>query len=171
MIEQACESSANCDTDQLSFKAYFTAWLAQTMVLAPFTSGTITPLLEKTATAAASQCDGGASGTTCGFKWTTGSTNDGTTGVGQQMSALGAIQSALITIPSEKTSQAVVPVTNSTGGTSVGNPSAGTSTSNSASDTTTSKAVTIGDRVAAGFMTVAVLGGVIGGSTFMVMGS
>lgn len=172
MTEQACEPIGNCDTDQLSFKAYFSAWLAQTIILAPFTTDAIIPLLEKSATAAALQCSGGASGEVCGFKWTDGATWDGSTGVGQQMSALGAIQSAMITIPTIHSSQVVIPVTNTTGGTSIGNPAAGSSSlANPAGDVEATKVVTTGDRVAAGFLTVAVLGGVIGGSTFMILGS
>jgi len=164
MEEQACEQANTCDTDQLSFKAYFSAWLASTTVLAPFTVPTIFPLLGSSAKAAAAQCSGGNTGTTCGFKWTT-STYDGTTGVGQQMSALGIIQGALVQVQGEK---AVVPVTNSTGGTSVGDPSAGITASGAGmAAVDTSAPITTGDKVAASFLTVAVLGGVIGGSVFM----
>ena len=163
MIEQACEPENTCDTDQLSFKAYFTGWLAATAILAPSYYDKIVPYLTATATAAAQQCDGGASGTSCGFKWTDGATYDGTTGVGQQMSALGAIHSSIVSL------EAVAgPVTNSTGGTSVGNAGAGTSTSGTTSlDAEANAPVTTGDRVGAGFLTFAVIGGVLGGSLFM----
>lgn len=63
MLEQACETPGTCDTDQLSFKAYFTAWLASSSILAPFISNTVASFLKPTAEAAAQQCDGGASGT------------------------------------------------------------------------------------------------------------
>ncbi|KAE9380625.1 glycoside hydrolase family 76 protein [Stipitochalara longipes BDJ] len=167
MQEQACETVGTCDTDQLSFKAYFSAWLAQTTVLAPFTYSTIAPLLASTATAAGAACSGGNQGTTCGFKWTT-SAYDGTTGVGQQMSALGAINSALIQVPQAK---AVVPVTNSTGGTSVGNNAAGITAPGVGMAMDMSAPVETKDKVAAGFLTFAVVGGVIGGSVFMALES
>jgi mannan endo-1,6-alpha-mannosidase len=168
MREQACETGGTCNTDQLSFKAYFTAWLASTSILAPFTAAKVATLLKPSAIAAAQQCDGGASGRQCGFKWTNGATNDGSFGVGQQMSALGAIQSSMVLVPGVK---AVAPVTNSTGGTSVGDSSAGItspSTGNSMMDTTPA---TTKEKVSAGFLTFAVVGGVIGGSVFMVLES
>ncbi|KAF8864781.1 glycoside hydrolase family 76 protein [Acephala macrosclerotiorum] len=163
MEEQACENVNTCDTDQLSFKAYFTQWLASTIILAPFTSSTITPWITASAVAAGLQCGSG----TCGFKWSDGATFDGSTGVGQQMSALGAIQSALVQVKGE---EVVAPVTNSTGGTSQGDASAGISQPSSGMTEAAIK-VTTGDKVASGFLTLAVVGGVIGGSTFMVMGA
>ena len=169
MQEQACETAGTCDTDQLSFKAYFTSWLASTSILAPFTFPAIQKLLQPSAEAAASQCDGGASGTQCGFKWTAEAANDGSFGVGQQMSALGAIQSSMVLVPGVK---AVAPVTNSTGGTSVGDSSAGISnpgTDDSMMMDTTP--ATMKEKVSAGFLTFAVVGGVIGGSVFMALES
>ena len=167
MIEQACEEVGTCNTDQLSFKAYFATWLAQTTTLAPFTLPAIAPMLAATAKAAASFCTGGSSGTQCAFKWT-GAANDGRFGIGQQMSALGAIQSAMVAIPGEVIA---VPVTNSTGGTSVGNAAGGVVNGQNPIEkslmVTNTDPVQTRDRVAAGFLTVAVLGGVIGGGVFM----
>ncbi len=85
------------------------------------------------------------------------------------MSALSVIQSSMVQIPGEKI---VAPVTNSTGGTSQGDASAGTMTPGSSTgmmDTTV--VVTMGDKVAASFLTIAMVGGVIGGSAFVIMGS
>jgi mannan endo-1,6-alpha-mannosidase len=166
MVEQACETGNTCDTDQLSFKAYFSAWLASTTILAPFTAPTINPLLAASAKAAAQQCSGGASGSVCGFKWTD-ATYDGTTGVGQSMSALGSIQSAMVQIPGQVVAP---PLTNSTGGTSQGDSSAGITAPAQASMMTIAPA-TLGEKVAASFLTLGVIGGVIGGSVFMVMES
>lgn len=95
MFEAACELIGKCNNDQVSFKAYLSRWLAKTMVLAPFTAETIRPLLEASAMAAAKSCSGGTDGATCGTKWWVGG-YDGTTGVGQQLSALEVIQSLLI---------------------------------------------------------------------------
>ncbi|KAE8453406.1 hypothetical protein EG329_010267 [Mollisiaceae sp. DMI_Dod_QoI] len=163
MEEQACENVNTCDTDQLSFKSYFSQWLASTSILAPFSAATITPMLAASAKAAGLQCGSG----TCGFKWTAGAAYDGSTGVGQQMSALSAIQSSLVQVKGEAV---VAPVTNTTGGTSQGDASAGISKPVSGM-TEADTVITTGDRVASGFLTLAVVGGVIGGSTFMVMGS
>lgn len=95
MYEQACEdvnTSGTCDTDQQSFKAYLSRWMAATSKLVPWTSSYITPLLQASAKAAAAICDGGTDGVTCGEHWTTNSTYDGNYGLGQQMSALSVIQ-------------------------------------------------------------------------------
>jgi mannan endo-1,6-alpha-mannosidase len=163
MQEQACENNNVCDTDQLSFKAYFTGWLASTSILAPFTAATIKPLLSASAKAAAAQCTGGNSQTTCGFKWVAG-TYDGTNGVGQQMSALGAIHSAMVQVPGVVVQP---PLTNTTGGTSVGDATAGIVKPGGGVMEMIEPA-TINDKVGAGFLTAFVLGGVIGGSYFMV---
>jgi mannan endo-1,6-alpha-mannosidase len=171
MYEQACEdivSTANpqgtCDNDQLSFKAYLSRWMAGTAQLAPFTHDTIMALLKPSAQAAASQCDGGTDGVTCGEHWTAGSTWDGTYGVGQQMSALSVIQAMLI-------DGAPALVTNSTGGTSVGNSAAGSSSSSTDSDGQVITSVTGADKAGAGILTALVVCGVLVGVGFMIVGS
>lgn len=117
-MKDICEGSIAypCDTDQKSFKAYLSRWMAITSQMAPWTYDIIHPLLVSSATAAAAQCDGAvglwgaATGTTCGLEWYNNGTNDGTNGVGQQMSALEVILGTTI--------QSVAPpTTNSTGGT------------------------------------------------------
>ena len=158
MYEVACETINKCDTDQLSFKAYLSRWMAATTKVAPWTYDTIISLLRTSATAAALQCDGGNNGRMCGLKWIDNSTWDGTQGVGQQMSALEVIQSNLI-------QQVQAPLTNTTGGTSVGNPNAG---SQSVSNPDENTPVTLGDRVGAGFLTTGVIAGVIGGAWWMI---
>lgn len=168
MQEQACEEAGTCDTDQFSFKAYFAAWLAWTSVLAPFTFPSVQKFLQPSAVAAGLQCDGGSSGTQCGFKWTAGATNDGNFGVGQQMSALGAIQSSMVLVPGVKV---VEPVTNSTGGTSQGDPSAGVSNPGTDASMIDTTPATTAEKVSAGFLTFALVSGVIGGSVFMVLES
>ncbi|CCD43285.1 hypothetical protein ACHAPC_007867 [Botrytis cinerea] len=163
MYEAACETtSVGCDTDEQSFKAYLSRWMAATTKIAPFTEPTIMTYINASAQAAAEQCDGGSSGRACGEHWTAGSTYDGKYGVGEQMSALSIIQATLIgTAPNL--------VTNTTGGTSVGN-AAGGSGSSTASDGTVETPVTSGDRAGAGILTALVITGVIGGVGFMVLG-
>ncbi|KAL3421429.1 glycosyl hydrolase family 76 [Phlyctema vagabunda] len=168
MTEQACEQPNNCDNDQVTFKAYFSGWLAGTTILAPFTKATIAPKLAATAAAVVKQCTGGDSGTECSFRWTDGKTFDGNIGIGQQMSALGAIHSALLSI--QPPDEIVAPVTNSTGGTSVGDNNAGSDSSSDPNAMTEIK-VTTTDRIAAGLLTAAVIGGVIGGILFLVLES
>ncbi|CAD6446177.1 eeb9625f-7ca9-444e-93d9-64366702ec7e [Sclerotinia trifoliorum] len=172
ITEQACEKANTCDTDQLSFKAYFVAWLASTSILAPFTSKTLLPLLQISAEAAGSQCSG--PNNACGFKWTD-EIYDGNTGIGQQMSALSAIMSSVVAVPGVD-SVGFVPVTNGTGGTSVGNNNAG---SGNADGMGGGLGVEVrgeaefagyeGDRVGAGFATLAVLLSLFGGAGFMVL--
>jgi mannan endo-1,6-alpha-mannosidase len=161
MYEQACENTNTCDTDQLSFKAYYSRWLAATTKSAPFTYNTIMPLLRSSATAAALQCDGTAFSNACGFKWIDGATWDGTNGIGQQMSALEVIQANLIV-------QANVLVTNTTGGTSVGDSSAGTGSSSTGSDGITDAPVTTGEKAGAGILTFGMVSAILGGTWLMI---
>ncbi|KAF2469483.1 mannan endo-1,6-alpha-mannosidase, partial [Lindgomyces ingoldianus] len=152
MVEVACEVNQKCDTDQWSFKASFSRWLAVCVQLAPFTSAQLTPLLQASAKAAAKQCNGGKSGTMCGSRWYYDS-YDGNGGVGQEMSALGIIQSNLI-------SQSRPPYSADNGGTSKGNPAAGTGESQRPKDAP--KVVTTGDKAGAGVLTALVLGFTVG---------
>jgi mannan endo-1,6-alpha-mannosidase len=85
---EVCEPSGKCNLDQYSFKAYLGRWMAKTAVLAPFTKDTISGYLKKTAAAAAKVC--GDDGSKCPSRWYT--TNDGLTGLGQQLSALEVTQ-------------------------------------------------------------------------------
>ena len=166
MIEQFCEEPGFCDIDQQSFKGYLTRWMASSTQMAPYTFDTIHPLLESSAVAAAKACTGppgtpgfnGIPGTACGFKWTTGG-YDGLPGVGEQMNALSAVMYTLVDRVSS-------PVTADTGGTSVGDPSAGL---NGPPLIPVLPAVTLGDRVAAGFLTTAICLSVIGGSVFVIL--
>jgi mannan endo-1,6-alpha-mannosidase len=98
MYEWACEtgeSGRHCNLDQQSFKAYLSRFMAKTAIMAPFTKDTITKYLKASAVGAAKSCSGGTDGTTCGSKWYTGAW-DGTSGVGQQLSALEVTQSLLM---------------------------------------------------------------------------
>lgn len=147
MMEVACENNGLCDTDQKSFKAYLSRWMAATTKMAPFTYERVVERLSVSAQAAALQCSGGDNGRMCGLRWQDGATWDGSQGVGQQMSALEVVQSNLI-------SQVQAPLTNTTGGTSQGNPNAG---SGSADTIEPEKAITKADRVGAGFVTTILL--------------
>jgi mannan endo-1,6-alpha-mannosidase len=160
MYEVACEPGGKCNVDQRSFKAYLARWMAATTKMAPFTTDKILPKLRASAQAAAAQCVG-APGTTCGIRWNLGPNWDGSTGVGEQMSALEVIQSALITTVAP-------PVTAKLGGTSKGDPAAGSSGDNPVASFVL-EPVTTGDRVGAGFLTLFILVGVLGGAWWMIL--
>lgn len=158
MVEVACETVGKCNVDQHSFKAYLSRWMAATTKVAPFTLNDVLAKLGPSAQAAAQQCSGGTNGRTCGFKWTQGTNWDGSFGVGQEMAALEVVQSNLI-------KQAPGPVTNKTGGTSVGNAAAGTSSK----PIYTTTGATTGGRIGAGFLTTFVLAIFIGTLWFMIV--
>ncbi|KAI0515476.1 glycoside hydrolase family 76 protein [Xylaria bambusicola] len=169
--EHSCEPFNQCNIDQQSFKGYLMRWMTGTAQMAPFTFDTLMPLVQSAAAAAALQCSGsppadqfrGDPGTACGFKWTQGADFDGLVGVGEQMSALSAIQYTLVK-KAEVGGQDKVPVTANSGGTSIGNVNAGASTE---SKIPTPKPISTAERVAAGFATTAVLFSVLGGSFFV----
>lgn len=95
MYEPACETVNTCNNDQFSFKAYLSRFMWASTLVAPFTASAITTLLTDTSKAAAQSCSGPSDGVTCGQHWYQGG-YDGSYGVGQQMSALEAIQGLLI---------------------------------------------------------------------------
>jgi mannan endo-1,6-alpha-mannosidase len=98
LVEQACEPSNKCNNDQYSFKAYTSRYLGKTAVLAPYALPAIRTLLTTSAQAVAQACTAGADHATCGQKWYVGGF-DGNPGVGQQMSALEAVQALLPVLP------------------------------------------------------------------------
>ena len=95
MYEPACEPQDNCNADQYSFKAYLARWMAKSSVVAPYITGSVRTLLERSAQAAAQACNGGTDGSTCGQKWYVGG-YDGSYGVGQELSALETVQALLL---------------------------------------------------------------------------
>lgn len=158
MVEIACEPQGTCNNDQPSFKAYLSRWMAATMQLADFSADFLSKKLEASAKGAAGQCVGGTDGVTCGRTWSS-TTWDGKYGVGEEMSALSAIQSVLIT-------KVRAPVTADKGGTSKGDASAGSQGDNPQTAVLpsgyTSK-ITAGDKAGAGIITALVLASVLGG--------
>lgn len=145
-FEVACEQHMTCTTDMLSFKGYVHRWMATTTQIAPFTKSKIMAVLETSTQAAISQCTGGDNQRACGFQWSSG-TFDGSVGAGQTMDVLGAVSSLLI-------DQAISPVTNSTGGTSVGNDNAGSGSDTFDGHTTPPST---GDKAGASILTILIL--------------
>jgi mannan endo-1,6-alpha-mannosidase len=95
MFEAQCELSSTCNVDQVSMKAYLARWLADTSILAPFTAGRVGALLRASALGAAAACTAGPYGNTCGSKWYINN-SDGTSGLGQQLSAAEVIYALLV---------------------------------------------------------------------------
>ncbi|CAL3962650.1 unnamed protein product [Diplocarpon coronariae] len=166
--EVACEAAlVHCTIDMFSYKAYLTRWMAATTKFAPFTYDRVIAALQTSARAAALQCSGSpadkpqGAGRMCGLSWSENSTWDGTSGVGQQMAALEVITSNLI-------QKAKDPLTNSTGGTSVGNPTAGTGDSSS-QDPNAKDPKSAGDKAGAGILTAIVIAAVLAGLVWVSM--
>jgi mannan endo-1,6-alpha-mannosidase len=163
MFEVACEGVGLCDTDQQSFKAYLSRWMAATTKWAPWTYDRIKSVLSSSAVAAATQCVGGSNGRMCGLKWANNSGAwDGTTGVGQQMAAMEVVLANMI-------QQADTPVTNSTGGTSVGNAGGGGSDIGRTSPVGSMvfAPLTTGDRAGAIICTIVICAGVLSTLVFL----
>ncbi|QLQ80178.1 hypothetical protein HG537_0D01790 [Torulaspora globosa] len=118
MFESACQGANTCNTDQRSFKAYFSRFLGTTAQLIPETRDQIMTWINTSALAAASSCSGGYDGHTCGINWFYGGW-DSMYGLGEQMSALEVIVNtrALDRPP---------PYNATNGGSSVGDGAAGT---------------------------------------------
>lgn len=95
MFQPTCELSNNCNSDQLSFKAYLSRWMAKAAVVAPYITTSVTHLLTVTAKAAMRSCSGGQENTTCGARWYVNG-YDGNYGVGQELSGLETVQSLLL---------------------------------------------------------------------------
>ena len=146
MTEAGCEPENSCTTDGLTFKSFTLRWLALTAQLVPSTADTIWPYIQASAKGAAGQCNGGDDGTTCGYHWTT-TTYDGSTGVGQQMSALAAISANLIT-----TQGLTAPLTLDSGAKSKQDPSLG-----SGEPTQSLSPVTTADKAGAWILTILIL--------------
>ena len=146
MVERPCEqpTTVGCNTDQLSFKGYMHRWMATATQLAPFIADPVRRTLRSSAAGAMKNCN---SDGTCGFRWTTDS-YDGKTGAGQEMSALAALISQLVT-----DSSVAPPLTGSAGGTSKGDPGAG----NNVVTPGELAPITQGDRVGGGILTTFVL--------------
>ena len=163
MIEVACELNKEpahfCDIDQRSFKAYLSRFLVLALKMAPYTQDLIMPKIQTSALAAAKNCRGAPDGTTCSLRWSTDDWISTYTGIGEQMAALEVFQSNL-------QHKVGVPVTAAKGGTSKGDPNAGLNDDKSVQPLDLSPIETK-DRVGAGFLTAAVLAGVLGGTWWL----
>lgn len=160
MYEAACQPTNRCNNDQRSFKGIFSRFLGLTALMAPSLNPEIQAYLEGSTSAILQSCSGGSDGHTCGLNWNyTGW--DGYYGLGEQMSALEALQNRLVwTKPG--------PLTLDTGASSPANGSAG-ATRVSATNQLTEITVTSKDKIGAGFITAFVLILLLGASWWMVV--
>lgn len=159
LAEITCEPIERCDRNQITFKAYFTSWLAFMTTIVPGTFDLVMPKFKTSAQAAVSTCTG-VDGTECGISWYRQEW-DGTSGLEQQMAVLGVLNA--IMVPFKPTP----PFTVDTGGLSKGNPSAGT---NSSLEMPEYDKITTGDRAGAGILTVIFVAGWSLGLFWMVKG-
>jgi len=94
--ELPCESGKICTTDMLAFKSILHRELSAVPALAPHTRETLRAVLRSSAEAAVKQCTGGDSKRQCGFYWGEGVfVKPGTSGVGETMNVLSAVQGLL----------------------------------------------------------------------------
>lgn len=149
-----------CDRDPLIFKGVVHRWLATVAQVAPFTREKISPVLLESARGAVSQCTGGENGRQCGFQWSTGKF-DGKTNVGTEMSTLSAVVAVL-----SSRQLTAVPVTEKTGGTSKADPNAG---GGEGATTPVMSVITTASKVAASFLTLVVVLGIIGIQVWMIL--
>ena len=161
MTEAGCEPHNSCDTDGLTFKSFTLRWLAITTQLVPDLAPTIWPYIQASAQGAAGQCDG--DGDVCGYHWDT-TVWDGSTGVGQQMSALAAIQANMITVEN-----LFPPLTLDTGATSKGNANlpTGTGETGTTGSVWLTRKITTGDKAGAGILTALLLAYSVGGAYWL----
>lgn len=103
LFEAYCELEGTCNVDQLSMKAYLIRWMAGTSLLAPFTAPRVQEILRASAPGAAAACTAGG----CGSKWFVNG-SDGTSGLGQQLSALELFYALLADQASPPGSQASI---------------------------------------------------------------
>lgn len=160
MSEVACESTGKCNVDQRPFKAYLSRWMAATVQIAPFTYDLLMPKMRASAEAAALQCSG--PDNACGLRWNKNESYDGSTGVGEQMSALDIFQAHLVDYVEKR-------VTASSGGISQGDPNAGTGVSDEDSVGIHEKLISTADRAGAGILTGLVVAAAISAVYFMVI--
>lgn len=164
MVEVGCENyPGGCNTDGLTFKSFTLRWLAITTQLVPQTADIIWPYIQASANGAAGQCDGGDDGSWCGYHWTTTVYDGSGLGVGQQMSALAAIQANMIQVD-----DLPLPLTLKTGGTSKSDGSAGTSDGSSTINPIYTRPITTADKAGAGIVTALVLAFLISGTYWLV---
>lgn len=145
MVEVACEPIGTCTTDQYAYKGLTAQWMGEAMQVAPFTTDKILSYLQSSAVGAAKQCSGGQNGTTCGTQWIN-STYDGTTGLGQEFSALSVLLANLAVNSSAPTNMNTTVATQASGATSGSTTKSSTTNKSGTSTATTSSKPSSGSQ-------------------------
>ena len=133
--------------------------MAMTAQLAPFVRDKVIKTLRNSTMAAVQTCTGGDNGRVCGFRWTKPAF-DGHVGAGQEMNVLAALSSLLVAEP-----EAISPVTDDAGGTSVGDVLAGAEAAESLH--VPFEPLGTGDKAGAGILTAVIVGLLIAMIAFM----
>ncbi|TGJ86415.1 hypothetical protein E0Z10_g2357 [Xylaria hypoxylon] len=155
-FEPSCEPApGTCNSDMESYRGYMHRWMANTIQLAPHTYDVIMPVLKTSAAAGVKQCTGGDNGRMCGFHWTSGK-YDGLISASLEMNVLGALTALLMP-------DVAPPLTNSTGGTSLGDPDAG----QARTELPTFAPITTGDKAGASILTILVVTGALSAFAWM----
>lgn len=169
LVDITCEPIDKCDRNQITFKAYYSTWLAFMTTIVSTTYDLVMPKMLTSAVAAAKTCIGSGANvhygptvdtnTACGISWYTQTFDYA--GLEQQLAVLGGLNAALVQFKRQP------PFTADTGGISKGNPLAGT---NSSTEIPQLDKVTTGDRAGAGILTVVFVAGWSVGLWWMVKG-
>ena len=161
MSEYNCEIRKVCDGNSALFKGVTIGWLATMTTLVSETYQEMLPKFQASAQGAAKQCSGGSNGRLCGSRWYQ-DTWDGTSGMGQETTALSGICSSLIT---EMKNSA--PKSRENGGHSKPDGNAGTGGNDNTSPDELKK-ITAGDKAGASILTVVFVLGWVGAITWMI---
>lgn len=161
LVDITCEPIGKCDRNQITFKAYYSTWLAFMTTIVSSTYDLVMPRMLSSAVAAAETCVGPGlnTNTACGIQWYTRTFDYA--GLEQQMAVLGGLNAALVQFKRQP------PFTLNTGGVSKSNPAAGTNSSTAIPQLDN---VTTGDRAGAGILTVVFVAGWSVGLWWMVKG-
>lgn len=162
-MQEPCEPTEQCNSNEILFKGLVTSWLAYTALFIPSTKDKIQPKLKASAEAAADSC-AGMGNNTCGVRWYQHKW-DGWNGMEEQIIATNVFMSNLIIESDDKG-----PVTSETGGDSKSNPDAGSSGGGDNSGQSLKK-ITTGDKAGAGILTALFVGVWVGMVAFMITGA
>ncbi|KAJ5296692.1 uncharacterized protein N7443_007585 [Penicillium atrosanguineum] len=158
LSEVACESTENCNNNDIWLKGVTIQDLAMAALVAPYTASDIMPLLQGSAVGAAKSCTGDKNDTECGVRWYTD--YDGSDGMSSQLSATSLFTANLVSF-SKKAPSSQSGSENTTSVTSTGSAN-GTSSGSSGSAGATKSSTNIASVLAVG--PVALVAAVVAGA-------
>ena len=164
MYEVMCEDINTCNQDMKSYKSQLIQWMMNVAKQVPDLAPKVLPQLMDTTKAAISTCNCGGVTGQCGLKWTSPGVCDGTYGMGQEISALNAIQ-----VWAEKYVAGPANQKNGGSGLSQGNANAGSGDGSEDPALQNLSPITTGDKAGAGILSVLVVVGFVGTLIWMVL--